>query len=82
MNKLLLILSFTWVLASPAFALKKGERHPEPYKVMTKGQVIGQEIQRRGYSWLLVAYEGEMYACGMVEDEPIYGCVLLAPKIN
>lgn len=62
MKKLLLILSLTVGLANPVFALEAGERHADPYKVMTKGKVIGQEI-RQNFSWLLIAYQDEMYAC-------------------
>ena len=40
MKRLLLILSLTLGLANPVFALEAGERHADPYKVMTKGQVI------------------------------------------
>ena len=59
-------------LASPAFALKKGDKHPEPYKVMTKGKVIGQMDK-----YLLITYQGEMYRCN---DYGIYyQCVLLTP---
>ena len=44
MQKLLLILSFTFGLASPVFTFKAGETHADPYKLMTEGYFIGQEI--------------------------------------
>ena len=40
MQKLLLILSFTFGLVSPVFALKAGETHADPYKVMTEGILL------------------------------------------
>ena len=40
MNRLLLILSLTLGLANPVFALEAGGKHANPYKMMTKGQVI------------------------------------------
>ena len=81
MTKKLLTLSFTLGLAHPVFALEAGERHADPYKVMTVGQVIGQETQRN-FSWLLIAYQDEMYACGMDSNILTFSCVLLEPKIN
>ena len=79
MKQLLLILSLSLGLASPAFALMKGKKHPEPYKVMTKGQVIGQ--MRAGgkntFSYLLIAYQGEIYRCRDFGNR--YNCTLLAP---
>ena len=81
MKHILLTISLTYGLASPVFALKAGERHADPYKVMTRGKVIGQETQRN-FSWLLIAYQDEMYACGMDSNILTYSCVLLEPKIN
>ena len=81
MKHILLTISLTYGLASPVYALKAGERHADPYKVMTQGQVIGQETQRN-FSWLLIAYQDEMYACGMDSKILTYSCVLLEPKIN
>ena len=81
MKKLLLILSLTLGLANPVFALEAGERHADPYKVMTKGKVIGQETQQN-FSWLLIAYQDEMYSCGMDSKILTYSCVLLEPRIN
>ena len=66
MKKLLLVLSFTLGLANPVFGLKVGERHADPFKVMTKGQLIGQEIvgNRAGdYTRFLFVYHGERYSC-------------------
>ena len=84
MKRLLLILSLTLGLATPVFALEAGERHADPYKVMTKGQVIGQDINTKStgskYSWLLVAYQDEMYKCSLADND--YYCILLRPKIN
>ena len=84
MKKLLLILVMSLGLATPVFALEAGERHADPYKVMTKGQVIGQ-VQSgssdRLVSWFLVAYQGELYRCGMARRWQ-YSCTLLEPKIN
>ena len=71
MKTFLFILSVTLGVANPVFALEAGERHADPYKVMTKGQVIGQ-IQSGSsdslVSWFLVAYQGELYRCGMASD--------------
>ena len=39
---ILILLSLTLGLANPVFALEAGDRHADPFKVMTKGQVIGQ----------------------------------------
>ena len=79
----LLILSFTFGVAFTAFALEKGERHADPYKVMTKGQVIGQLQTGNGdrlWPYLLIAYQGEIYRCNDYGDR--YKCILLAPEIN
>ena len=79
----LLILSFTFGVAFAAFALEKGERHADPYKVMTKGQVIGQLQMGNGdrlWPYLLIAYQGEIYRCNDYGDR--YRCILLAPEIN
>ena len=84
MKKLLLILGMSLGLATPVFALKAGERHADPYKVMTKGQVIGQVQSGSSdslVSWFLVAYQGELYRCGMARRWQ-YSCTLLEPKIN
>ena len=54
MKKLLLILGMSLGLATPVFALKAGERHADPFKVMTKGQVIGQYSQAHKYSLAMV----------------------------
>ena len=84
MKQLLLILGLSLGLASPVVALEAGDRHADPYKVMTKGQVIGQfqfdnNSQINGY--LLIAYQGEMYRCYEASGNT-YNCILLAPKIN
>ena len=71
----LLILSFTFGVAFTAFALEKGDRHADPYKVMTKGQVVGQIDD-----YLLIAYQGEMYRCSDVGDR--YRCIFIVPEIN
>ena len=84
MEKILLRLSLTLGLASPVFALKAGERHADPFKVMTKGQVIGQVQSGSSdslVSWFLVAYQGELYRCGIARRWQ-YSCTLLEPKIN
>ena len=84
MKKLLLILGMSLGLATPVFALKAGERHADPFKVMTKGQVIGQVQSGSSdsiVSWFLVAYQGELYRCGIARRWQ-YSCALLEPKIN
>ena len=84
MKKLLLIFGMSLGLATPIFALKAGERHADPFKVMTKGQVIGQVQSGSSdslVSWFLVAYQGELYRCGMARRWQ-YSCTLLEPKIN
>ena len=80
MKQLLLILSLSLGLASPAFALLRGDKHPEPFKVMTEGQVIGQmqEVFNNALrSYLLIAYQGEMYKC--IDGNGYYRCIFLAP---
>ena len=84
MKKLLLTLGMSLGLATPVFALKAGERHADPFKVMTKGQVIGQVQSGSSdslVSWFLVAYQGELYRCGIARRWQ-YSCTLLEPKIN
>ncbi len=84
MRQLLLILGMSLGLATPVFALKAGERHADPFKVMTKGQVIGQVQSGSSeslVSWFLVAYQGELYRCGIQRGRQ-YSCILLEPKIN
>ena len=84
MKRLLLILSLTLGLANPVFALEAGERHADPYKVMMKDQVIGQVQSGHSdslVSWFLVAYQGELYRCGIARRWQ-YSCTLLEPKIN
>ena len=84
MKKLLLTLGMSLGLATSVFALKAGERHADPFKVMTKGQVIGQVQSGSSdsiVSWFLVAYQGELYRCG-IERRWQYSCTLLEPKIN
>ena len=73
MKKLLLVLSFTLGLANPVFALKVGERHADPIKVMTKGKLIGQEIVGNSagdYTRFLFAYQGDRYSCIAVLSLP------------
>ena len=73
MQKLLPILSLTLGLASPVFALKAGESHADPYKVMTEGQFIGQEIVGNSagdYTRFLFAYQGDRYSCIAVLSLP------------
>ena len=84
MKKLLLTLGMSLGLATSVFALKAGERHADPFKVMTKGQVIGQVQSGSSdslVSWFLVAYQGELYRCGIARRWQ-YSCTLLEPKIN
>ena len=84
MKKLILILGMSLGLATPVFALRAGERHADPFKVMTKGQVIGQVQSGSSdslVSWFLVAYQGELYRCGIARRWQ-YSCTLLEPKIN
>ena len=80
MKKLLLILGMSLGLATPVFALKAGERHADPFKVMTKGQVQSGSSDSL-VSWFLVAYQGELYRCGIARRWQ-YSCTLLEPKIN
>ena len=84
MRQLLLSLGMSLGLATPVFALKAGERHADPFKVMTNGQVIGQVQSGSSdslVSWFLVAYQGELYRCE-IERRWQYSCTLLEPKIN
>ena len=43
MKQLISTMSLILGLANPTFALEAGDRHADPFKVMTKGQVIGQD---------------------------------------
>ena len=73
MQKLLLILSLILGLASPVIALKAGKRNADPYKVMTEGQFIGQEIVGNSagdYTRFLFAYQGDRYSCIAVMSLP------------
>ena len=79
MQKLLLILSLTFGLTSPVFDLKAGERHADPYKVMTEGQFIGQEIVGNSagdYTRFLFAYQGQRYSCIAILSLPKVGRTL------
>ena len=81
---ILILLSLTLGLANPVFALEAGDRHADPFKVMTKGQVIGQVQSGSSeslVSWFLVAYQVELYRCGIQRGRQ-YSCILLEPKIN
>ena len=73
MTKKLLILSLSLGIANPIFALKAGERHADPYKVMKEGQFIGQEIVGNSagdYTRFLFAYQGDRYSCIAVLSLP------------
>ena len=81
---ILILLSLTLGLANPVIALEAGNTHADPFKVMTKGQVIGQVQSGSSeslVSWFLVAYQGELYRCEMQRGRQ-YSCILLEPKIN
>ena len=43
MKQLILTLSFILELTHPAFSSDTGDRCADPFKVMTQGQVIGQD---------------------------------------
>ena len=43
MKQLILTLSLILVLTHPAFSSVAGDRYADPSKVMTQGQVIGQD---------------------------------------
>tara|TARA_B110000008_G_scaffold73090_1_gene74204 strand:+ start:605 stop:838 length:234 start_codon:yes stop_codon:yes gene_type:complete len=60
MKQLILTLSLILGLANSAFALDAGDRHADPFKVMTKGQVIGQDsygINGDIDTYFIVAYK-------------------------
>ena len=80
MRQLLLILGMSLGLATPVFASNAGERHADPFKVMTNGQVQSGSSDSL-VSWFLVAYQGELYRCGIARRWQ-YSCALLEPKIN
>ena len=85
MQKLLLILSLTFGLTSPVFDLKAGERHADPYKVMTEGQFIGQEIVGNSagdYTRFLFAYQGQRYSCIAILSLPKVGRTLSYRKYS
>ena len=79
MKKLLIILLLSLGIANPVFALKAGERHADPYKVMTEGQFIGQEIvvnSAGDYTRFIFAYQGQRYSCIAVLSLPKVGRTL------
>ena len=81
---ILILLSLTLGLANPVIALESGDTHADPFKVMTRGQVIGQVQSGSSdslVSWFLVAYQDELYRCGIARRWQ-YFCTLLEPKIN
>ena len=85
MKQLILTLSLILGLTHPAFAfaLDAGDRHADPFKVMTKGQVIGQDsygINGDIDTYFIVAYQDEIYRCDIRDYD--YSCYLLDPKIN
>jgi hypothetical protein len=86
MKKLLFILGITLGLATSVNALEAGDRHADPFKVITKGKVIGQDIRSydtgNTYTSFLVAYQGEIYSCYESRDRKTYSCIFLEPKIN
>ena len=72
-------MSLTFGLTSPVFDLKAGERHADPYTVMTEGQFIGQEIVGNSagdYTRFLFAYQGQRYSCIAVLSLPKVGRTL------
>ena len=72
-------MSLIYGLASPVFALQSGERNADPYRVMTKGQLIGQEIVGNSagdYTRFLFAYQGDRYSCIAVLSLPKVGRTL------
>ena len=88
MKKLLLILAVTLGLATSVHALDAGDKHTDPFKVMTRGKVIGQ-IQgghsQSTKSWVLLAYQGELSKCELATGlgyKNWYSCILLEPKIK
>ena len=73
MKHILLTISLTYGLAPPVFNLKAGERNADPYRVMTGGQFIGQEIVGNSagdYIRFLFAYQGDRYSCIAVLSLP------------
>ena len=83
MKKLISIISLILGLANPTFALEAGDRHADPFKVMTKGQVIGQDsygINGNIDTYFIIAYQDEIYRCDIRDYD--YSCYLLEPKIN
>ena len=83
MKQLILTLSLILGLANSAFALDAGDRHADPFKVMTKGQVIGQDsygINGDIDTYFIVAYQDEIYRRDIPEYD--YSCYLLDPEIS
>tara|TARA_B100000900_G_C20066341_1_gene508080 strand:- start:100 stop:336 length:237 start_codon:yes stop_codon:yes gene_type:complete len=57
--------------------------HPDPFKVMTKGKVIGQDSYRLGggiETYFIVEYKGDIYRCDIRDYD--YACFRLAPYPN
>ena len=72
-------MSLTYGLAPPVFNLKAGERNADPYRVMTEGQFIGQEIVDNiagDYTRFLFAYQGDRYSCIAIMSLPKVGRTL------
>ena len=80
MKHLTLTLSLILGLATPVFALKAGHFHPDPFKVMTQGKVIGQHLigsSGNANTSLILEYKGEIYKCQI--QGITYRCLLLQP---
>jgi len=81
MKQLLLILSLTLGLTTTAFALGAGEDHPDPFKVLTDGEVITEATYGHDGSirtMVIVEYDDEIYNCRFWAD--YYRCWLLQPS--
>ena len=82
MKKLLLILGFSLGLSNSVYALEIGDRHADPFKVITKGKIIDKIIPNKGDVKFraFLEYQGELYECNIIFGR--YQCFFLEPKIN
>ena len=83
MKELILTLSLILELTHPAFASDAGDRHAHSFKVMTQGQVSGQEsygINGDIDTYFIIAYQDEVYRCNIPDYD--YSCYFLDQEIN
>ena len=80
MKKLLLILGISLSLASSVNGLEAGDKHPDPLKVITKGEVIGHDLNGSSGTTttsFIIEYDNEIYSCFF--STKYYACNILKP---